>query len=102
MTNDELRLNAITAFKSLPNGFEVIGAKVVPVNGTDQDEAGSPRSLVWLNFLDSTQQPQELIFKLDVDEPQWVENEILRRLQSSSTSIENKITRSEEHTSELQ
>src|ERR1051326_1679879 len=92
MTNDELRLNAITAFKSLPNGFEVIGAKVVPVNGTDQDEAGYQRSLVWLNFLDSTQQPQELIFKLDVDEPQWVENEILRRLQSSSTSIENKIT----------
>jgi len=92
MTNDELRLNAIAAFKSLPNGFEVIRAKVVPVNGTDQGEAGLPTPLVWLNFLDSTQQPQELIFKLDVDESQWVENEILRRLRSSSTSIENKIT----------
>ena len=90
MTNDELKLSAAEAFKSLPERFEIISAKVVTVDGIENG-AGSATTLAWLRFKDSSDEPRELIFKLGSEDPQWVQNQIVQQLRSNAASIRNEI-----------
>ena len=93
MTDEELRSVANLALKSLPQALEVISAHVIEIasEGAAALSDQSSRSLAWLQFGGSRQQPHELLFILRSDDPQWVAQEIIRHLRSNTSFVNNEI-----------
>lgn len=92
LTNEALESIASDALSVLDD-WKLISAAIreFHANGATAKQPAVPESVVWLNLLDSTQTAYELIFSLQHDDPEWVKQEIIRRLNSGSSNIRNKI-----------